>query len=90
MAFWVYMLQCADRSYDIGHTDDPETRRAEHASGALSGYTSTRRPVRAVCTPECPSCEEALAAERQLLGYAADRMSANSTTTGRASSDGLL
>ena len=30
MAFWVYMLRCADGSYYTGHTDDLERRLAAH------------------------------------------------------------
>jgi predicted GIY-YIG superfamily endonuclease len=69
MAFWLYMLQCADQSYYIGHTDGLEKRISEHESGELRGYTSTRRPVRVVFTQEFPSREEALAAELQIKGW---------------------
>jgi predicted GIY-YIG superfamily endonuclease len=69
MAFWVYMLQCADDSYYVGHTDDIEKRLNEHKSGELGGYTSTRRPVRVVFTEEFPSREEALATELQIKGW---------------------
>ena len=69
MAFWVYILQCADDSYYVGHTDDIEKRMNEHKSGELGGYTSTRRPVRVVFTEEFPSREEALAAELQIKGW---------------------
>ncbi|MBI1814771.1 MAG: GIY-YIG nuclease family protein [Deltaproteobacteria bacterium] len=69
MAFWVYMLQCADQSYYVGHTDDLEKRISEHERGELRGYTSTRRPVRVVFTQEFLSREEALAAELQIKGW---------------------
>ena len=69
MAFWVYMLQCADDSYYVGHTDDIEKRMNEHKSGELGGYTSTHRPVRVVFTEEFPSREEALAAELHIKGW---------------------
>jgi len=44
MAFWVYILRCSDGSYYTGHTDNLEKRIAEHQSGAIQGYTSTRLP----------------------------------------------
>ena len=69
MAFWVYMLQCADGSYYVGHTDDLEKRISEHKGGQLEGYTSTRRPVRVVFTQDFPSRAEALAAELQIKGW---------------------
>jgi predicted GIY-YIG superfamily endonuclease len=69
MAFWVYMLQCVDQSYYVGHTNDLEKRILEHQTGDLDGYTATRRPVRVVFTQELPSREEALAAELQIKGW---------------------
>ena len=69
MAFWVYMLQCADDSYYVGHTNDLEQRILQHQTGDLQGYTATRRPLRVVFTQEFPSREEALAAELQIKGW---------------------
>ena len=69
MSFWVYLLQCSDRSYYVGHTDELEKRILQHQGGELGGYTSTRRPVRVVFTQEFASREEALAAERQIKGW---------------------
>ena len=71
MAFWVYMLECADDSYYVGHTDDLEKRMNEHDSGELGGYASirARRPVRLVFTQECTTREEALAVEFQIKGW---------------------
>ena len=66
MAFHVYLLRCADRSYYIGHTDNIEYRIAQHQSGALPGYTSTRRPVQLLKAEPFSTREEALAAEMQL------------------------
>jgi len=69
MTFWVYMLECADRSYYIGHTDNLEKRISEHQRGEVPGYTSTRRPVRVVFTQDFAAREEALAAELQIKGW---------------------
>ena len=60
MSFWVYMLQCADRSYYVGHTDELEKRVLQHERGECGGYTSTRQPVRVVFTQAFASREEAL------------------------------
>ncbi len=67
--FFVYMLECSDRSLYVGHTDELETRLAQHESGVLGGYTSTRRPVRLVWCEEMVSRAEALACELQLKGW---------------------
>jgi predicted GIY-YIG superfamily endonuclease len=69
MSFWVYMLQCADRSFYVGHTDELEKRVLQHERAECGGYTSTRRPVRVVFTQEFASREEALATELQIKGW---------------------
>ncbi|HSB77318.1 MAG TPA: GIY-YIG nuclease family protein [Candidatus Methylomirabilis sp.] len=68
MAFWVYILECADGSYYVGHCDELEVRLRQHQSGALGGYTSTRRPVRLAYSQDFPTRDEAFAAERQIKG----------------------
>ncbi len=69
MAFYVYILLCADGSYYTGHTDSLESRVAAHERGEFPGYTYTRRPVRLVYAEEFYSREEALASERQIKGW---------------------
>ena len=69
MTFWVYMLQCADQSYYVGHTNDFEERITQHQAGTVDGYTATRRPVEVVFTEEFSTREEALAVELQLKGW---------------------
>ena len=69
MVFHVYLLRCSDGSYYIGHTDNLEQRLAQHQSGGLPGYTSTRLPVSLMKTESFATREEALAAEMQLKGW---------------------
>ncbi len=45
MSFWVYILRCADSSYDTGDTDNLDKRIVEHQTGEIEGYTSARLPV---------------------------------------------
>lgn len=46
LMFWVYMLRCADGSFYVGHTDDLESRLAQHRQGYFpTCYTFGRRPV---------------------------------------------
>jgi len=89
MAFWTYMLKCADDSFYIGHTDHLEQRMAAHGTGALRCYTSNRRPVSLVWSQEFATREEALAAERQLKGWSRKRKKRSCTETGRKSADWL-
>lgn len=69
MPFWTYMLHCADRSFYIGHTDDLQTRVAQHETGAIPGYTQNRRPIKLVWSQEFGTRMEALEAERQIKGW---------------------
>ncbi len=69
MAFWAYILHCADGSYYTGHTDHLENRIADHQHGRLRGYTINRRPIRLVWSQDFPSRHEALQAERQIKGW---------------------
>ena len=64
--FFAYMLRCSDGSYYVGHTDELERRLAEHETGAGSGYTATRQPVRLVWFEEFPTREEARVVEAQI------------------------
>lgn len=67
--FYVYILECADGSYYVGHTDDLGKRMALHEEGSCAGYTAQRRPVRLVFADEFPSRDDAIQRERQLKGW---------------------
>lgn len=69
MAFFVYILRCADGSLYTGHTDELERRVAEHLQGTGSRYTSGRLPVRLVFSERFPTRDEALASERLIKGW---------------------
>jgi predicted GIY-YIG superfamily endonuclease len=69
MAFYVYMLLCADGSFYTGHTDHLENRIADHKFGRFGGYTTKRRPVRLMWSQDFPTRYEALTAEQQVKGW---------------------
>jgi len=70
MAFWVYILRCADSSYYTGHTDNLESRIGQHITGAIAScYTYTRRPLELVFSQDFPTRIEALASEQQIKGW---------------------
>ncbi|MDF0489375.1 GIY-YIG nuclease family protein [Sphingomonas sp. H39-1-10] len=69
MAFWAYLLRCADGSFYAGHTDALEARIGVHEAGRGSDYTARRRPVTLVWSQDFPSRIEALEAERQIKGW---------------------
>ncbi len=67
---FVYMLRCADGSFYTGVTRRPlEERVGDHNSGALGGYTATRRPVELAWHQEFHSAEAAIEAERRIKGW---------------------
>ena len=68
--FWAYMLQCADASYYVGHTEDLEYRLAQHLAGTfVTCYTYKRRPVHLVWSQVFDTRIEALEAERRIKGW---------------------
>jgi putative endonuclease len=69
MAFWCYMLHCADRSFYVGHPDNLETRMGQHHRGQAAAYTRTRLPIKLVWSQAFGSRIEALEAERRIKGW---------------------
>ena len=69
MAFYVYILNCADGSFYTGHTDNLEARVVAHEMGRIPGYTRSRRPFRLVFAEELSSRQDAFERERQINGW---------------------
>ena len=69
MAFWAYILRCADGSYYTGHTDNLDLRIGAHQAGRGSDYTARRQPVSLAWTQDFGTRIEALEAERQIKGW---------------------
>ncbi|MBI3571817.1 MAG: GIY-YIG nuclease family protein [Gammaproteobacteria bacterium] len=76
MAFWVYILECADGSYYTGHTDNLEKRIDEHSSGVIRSYTFQRRPVKLVFYETFGTRAEALSMERRIKGWSREKKKA--------------
>ncbi|HUT00847.1 MAG TPA: GIY-YIG nuclease family protein [Phycisphaerae bacterium] len=64
--WYVYILQCADGSYYVGHTDDLDERVSQHNAGRGATWTAWRRPVMLVYQESCASMAEAVKRERQV------------------------
>ncbi|MGH2568609.1 MAG: GIY-YIG nuclease family protein [Bacteroidota bacterium] len=58
-AAWVYILECADKSYYTGSTVNLEKRIDEHELGFYDGYTAARRPVRLLWSEQYPDLHQA-------------------------------
>ena len=69
IVFCVYILECADGFYYVGHSDNLEERLQQHQSGALGGYTANRRPVRLAYSQDFPTRDQAFLAERRVKGW---------------------
>ena len=63
MAFYCYLLECADGTYYTGWTTDPERRLRQHNAGRGARYTRTRRPVRLAYVEEQPDRAAAMRRE---------------------------
>ena len=66
MAFWVYILRCADGRYYTGQTDDLDRRIAEHQAGGFCDLTARRQPVALIWQESFQTRIEALEAERRI------------------------
>ncbi|MFX7922675.1 GIY-YIG nuclease family protein, partial [Acinetobacter baumannii] len=64
-----YMLHCRGGAYYVGHTDDLDHRIAQHHTGSIPGFTSSRLPVALIWSQEFATRIEALDAERQIKGW---------------------
>ena len=69
MAFYAYILKCADGLYYTGHTDDLERRIGQHQSDLIEGFTSSRLPVTLMWVQDFPTRYEALEAELKIKGW---------------------
>jgi len=64
--WYVYMIQCADRSLYTGTTTDISRRVNEHNSGKGGRYTRIRIPVKLVYQEPCSNRSEALKREIEI------------------------
>jgi len=73
MAFYCYILECADSTFYTGWTTDPARREKQHNAGRGAKYTRMRRPVKLVYVEELPSCAEAMKRERAIKTMTRER-----------------
>ncbi len=64
MAYFVYILKCADGTYYTGSTNDVEKRVGAHNTGKTGAkYTRGRLPVTLIYSEVCSSKSDALKRE---------------------------
>jgi len=61
--YYVYILECSDKSFYIGITNNLERRLRAHNEGIASKYTRSRRPVTLRYQELCGSRSQALIRE---------------------------
>lgn len=67
---YVYIVECSDKSFYIGVTNNLEKRIRQHNAGlSLSAYTFSRRPVMLKWFESFTSPAEAFKVEKQLKGW---------------------
>jgi putative endonuclease len=66
VAYFCYMVECADGSYYTGWTTDPQRREKQHNRGRGARYTRTHGPVRLVYVEPQPDRSSAMRREQVL------------------------
>jgi putative endonuclease len=64
--YFVYLLECADKSIYTGITTDVKRRFEEHVSGKASHYTKARRAVKILHTEKFKDRSTALKREMEI------------------------
>ncbi len=65
--YYIYILECSDKTLYTGWTYDIEKRIKEHNSGKNGAkYTRSRRPVKLVYVKTCSNLSDALKGEAQI------------------------
>jgi putative endonuclease len=71
MAWYVYMIECADGSIYTGIAVDVQARYAAHVAGRGAKYTRSRKPVRLLWHQECGGRSDASKEEYRIKRMAA-------------------
>lgn len=66
LAFFVYLLECSDKTYYCGWTKNIELRVKTHNLGKASKYTRSRLPVKLVFFEQKKSKSLALKREKKI------------------------
>jgi putative endonuclease len=73
VAFYCYILECADGTYYTGWTTDPERRLKQHNRGIAARYTRMRLPVKLVYLEPQPDRTTAMKRERAIKRLSRER-----------------
>jgi putative endonuclease len=73
MAYFCYILECADGTFYTGWTTDPPRRERQHNAGSGARYTRIRRPVKLIYVEEVGDKSSALKRELQIKAMSRER-----------------
>ncbi len=71
--WYVYILQCIDKSYYTGITWQPNQRWTQHLNGLGSDYTQNHPPEKIVYLEEHNNLNEARRRELQIKGWVREK-----------------
>lgn len=71
--YFVYLIECDDRSLYTGITTDPARRLAEHKQGKGGHYTGAKKARRMVYTEPQPDRSAALKREAEIKKWRRDK-----------------
>lgn len=67
--YFVYLIECSDKSIYTGITTDIERRFREHSLGRGGAYTRSKRVKKVLYTEQYPTRNEALKREAQIKSW---------------------
>jgi putative endonuclease len=69
MTYFVYLLECSDRSFYCGYTSDLNKRIETHQKGKGGKYTRTHLPVKLIYSEEFKTRSEAMKREVEIKKF---------------------
>ena len=71
--WFVYIIECENKSLYTGCTNDLNRRFQEHKLGTGARYTSLHKPIKILFSQECGTRSNALKKEYQIKGWPHDK-----------------
>ncbi len=78
--YYLYILQCGDKSLYTGITTDLKRRLGEHKAGTGGHYTRAKKVVKIVYAEEHPNRSSALKREAEIKSWSREKKLALATT----------
>lgn len=67
--WYVYIIECEDKSYYTGLTSQPDLRWTQHLTRLGSKYTEKHRPKKVAYLEEYENLDQARRREKQIKGW---------------------